>query len=245
MWRGTARTSGWRWATQALLLALSGCAHIPGFHRTLLADQKPAGQPSDLSSRYVVHCPDVLSFEIAGRPGWCGERAIASDGRVWLDADTSVRVDGLTVQDVATTAAHRLGLATERVRAEVASYNSQHVYFFGEAEGLKRAVAYRGPEPLLDVLQCRRRHRPGAAPRSVRVVRSHVADDKKPETFEVDLEAIVVRHEQQSNITVEPFDKIYIAQTRQLKLSKCLPPWMRALYNSLWDLHKQPERAAE
>jgi protein involved in polysaccharide export with SLBB domain len=227
------------------LFLLAGCSHVPGLDRALLADREPAAHRGDLSAQYVVHCPDVLSFAVDGRRAWCGDRAVGSDGRVWLDADTPVRVDGLTVPEIAAAAAEQLGLAPQSIHVRVAGYNSQRIYLFGEVKDLQQAVAYRGPETILDLLQRAGGITPGAAPRDVRVVRAHVADGKKPEVFDVDLAAIVLRHEQQSNLTVEPFDKIYIGQTRQSKLSKCLPPWLRALYEAVWDMRKQPEPAAE
>ena len=67
---------------------------------------------------------------------------------------------------------------------------------------------------------------------------------KPPEVFQVDLAAIVLKHEQKSNLTLEPFDKIYVGQTGQSKLSKSLPPWFRALYESAWDMRRTGEKAA-
>ncbi len=75
----------------------------------------------------------------------------------------------------------------------------------------------------------------------MQVVRGHVADDKAPEMFHVDLAAIVLHHDRRTNVALEPFDKIYIGQTRQSKLSECLPPWLRALYESFWDMRRPSE----
>jgi protein involved in polysaccharide export with SLBB domain len=244
MWCGPTRTIEWL-AVAGLLLVLASCEHIPGLHQALLADHDPAAHRPDPSSHYVVHCPDVLSFLIDGRPEWCGERAVGSDGRAWLGAHVGMRVDGLTVSELTAAVAHQIGVAPDKIHVLVSGYNSQQIYLFGEVQGLQQAVAYRGPETVLDLLQRAGGITPGAAPRDVRVVRAHVADGKKPEVFYVDLAAIVLRHDQQSNITVEPFDKVYIGQTRQSKLSKCLPPWLRAVYESVWDMRKRPERVPD
>src|SRR4051812_43024543 len=117
------RTTGCWSAVPPLLLALAGCGHMPGLHRALLADQDPAGHHGELSSQYVVHCPDVLAIMIDGRPGWCGDRAVGADGRVWLDSDTALRVDGLTVPEITAAAARRCRLQPERIAVRVAEYN--------------------------------------------------------------------------------------------------------------------------
>ena len=227
---GQIMTSGWRWAVPGLIFLVAGCGHIPGLDRALLADRTPAAHRTDQSSHYVVHCPDVLTFQIEGRPDWCGDRTIEADGRVWFDAGTPVRVDGLTVLEVVGIVGLNLRLPPETVQVRVAGYHSQKLYLFGEVSGLQQAVAYQGPETVLDLLQRVGGVTTGAAPRDVQIVRAHVADGKAPEVFQVDLAAIVLRHEQKSNLTLEPFDKVYIGQTGQSKLSKCMPPWFRALY---------------
>ena len=240
-------SSGWFWALPGLVFVVAGCGHIPGLDRALLADRTPASHRRDQSSHYVVHCPDVLSFQVEGRPDWSGERSVGADGRVWFDAGTPVRVDGLTVLEVAGTVGQHLRLPPESVHVLVSGYHSQQVYLFGEVAGLQQAVPYQGPETVLDLLQRIGGVTAGAAPRDVQVVRAHVADGKTPEVFQVDLAAIVLRHEQQTNLTLEPFDKIYIGQTGQSKLSKSLPPWLRALYESAWDMRRNPktEKPAE
>jgi protein involved in polysaccharide export with SLBB domain len=238
MCRGLAELAGWRRTVPGLLLAVAGCGHAAGLDRALLADRNPAAHQGDLALHYVVHFPDVLSFQVDGRRDWSGDRPMAPDGRVWFDASKSARVEGLTVPEISLAAARRLGVSPESVRVRVAGYNSQQIYLFGEVSGLQQAVAYQGPETVLELLQRVGGVTPGAAPRDVQVVRSHVADDKRPEVFQVDLAAIVLRHDQKTNIALQPFDKIYIGQTRQSKVSKCLPPWMRALYESISDMRQ-------
>jgi protein involved in polysaccharide export with SLBB domain len=221
-----------------LLALLSGCGQVPGLDRALLADRDPAAHRGDLTSHYIIHCPDVLTFEVEGRPDCAGERVVGSDGRVRLLPDVAMRVDGLTVPQVEAVASSRLNVPPERVHLTISAYNSQQVYLFGEVSGLQQAVPYRGPETVLELLQRAGGVTSGAAPRDVQVVRAHVADGKAPEVFQVDLAAIVLQHDQGSNLTLEPFDKVYIGQTRQCKLSKCLPPWLRALYEEFWDMRR-------
>ena len=77
---------------------------------------------------------------------------------------------------------------------------------------------------------------PGASPRNIQVVRGHVADGRPPEAFDVDLEAILSRDDPQTNLRLQPFDQIYVGQSRRASLEKCLPPWLRPLYEGLCGL---------
>jgi protein involved in polysaccharide export with SLBB domain len=112
----------------------------------------------------------------------------------------------------------------------VAGYNSRQIYLLGEVPGLPRSVPYRGPETVLDLLQRAGGVTPGAALDDIRVVRSHVADGRPPEVFQVDLHAILVKHDQQTNITLEPFDQVHVGERRSAQLRCCIPPWLRPLY---------------
>jgi protein involved in polysaccharide export with SLBB domain len=199
--------------------------------RALLADRNPASHRTDLMSHYVVRCPDVVSIHVDGRPACSGDRTIEPDGRVHIDEKTALRIDGMTAPEAARSVADLLRVEPMRVTVNVTEYRSQHLYVFGEANGLEQAVAYRGPETVLDLLQRVGGITTGAAPRDVQVVRSHVADGKAPEVFQVDLADIVLGREQRTNITLQPYDKVYIGQTQRCKLSKCLPPWARSMFS--------------
>jgi polysaccharide export outer membrane protein len=198
--------------------------------RALLADRNPASHRTDLVAHYILRCPDVVTIQADGRPACSGDRTIEPDGRVHLDATTALRIDGMTAPEAERSVADLLRLQPTHVSVTVAEYRSQHVYVFGEANGLEQAVAYQGPETVLDLLQRVGGITSGAAPRDVQVVRSHVADGKAPEVFQVDLAAIVLGKEQRTNITLVPYDKVYIGQTQRCKLSKCMPPWARQMF---------------
>jgi hypothetical protein len=90
-------------------------------------------------------------------------------------------------------------------------------------------VAYQGPETVLDLLQRVGGLGSGAAG-DVQIVRAHVADGGAPEVFQVDLEAILRKKDQETNVRLEPFDQVYIGQSHRCLLSSCLPPWMRPLF---------------
>jgi hypothetical protein len=111
--------------------------------------------------------------------------------------------------------------------------NSPELYLFGEAAGGERAVPYQGPETVLDLLQRVGGLASGAAVGNVQVMRSHVADGTSPELFQVDLAAIVLHGDQKTNVRLEPFDQIYIGQTKRSCLKTLVPPWLQALCERL------------
>jgi protein involved in polysaccharide export with SLBB domain len=167
---------------------------------------------------------------VAGRPAWSGPRPVGADGCVGLPDGGRLRVDGLTAPEVARSLANLLGLPPERVVVQIAEYRSQVIYVYGPVSGLEQVVAYRGPETVLDLLQRLGGLTPGAAPGDVRVLRAHVADGKPPEVFHVDLHAILIEHDQQSNVRLLPFDQVHIGRNRRSRLEPCFPVWMRPLY---------------
>jgi protein involved in polysaccharide export with SLBB domain len=127
------------------------------------------------------------------------------------------------------------------VRVRVAEFNSQQLYLFGEVTGLQRAVPYRGAETVLDLLQRVGGITPGASLGDIEVVRTHVADGKAPEVFYVDLAAIVLKHDQHSNLRLEPFDQIYVGESRRSRLTCSLPPWLRPLYKTVCGMNRPGE----
>jgi protein involved in polysaccharide export with SLBB domain len=227
----------------ALACALaSGCATTePRLEHALLADRDPSAHGGDAADRYVVHCPDQVTLEVEARPEWAGAREVGPDGRIPAPDGGRLHVDGLTTSEIARTAADRLGLPARQVRAQVVGYNSQQIYLFGEAAGGERAVSYEGPETVLDLLQRVGGVAPGAAAGDVQVVRSHVADGSSPELFQVDLQAILVRHDQKTNVRLEPFDQVYIGQSRRSSVTSCLPPWLRPLFERICGLRGKPD----
>jgi len=213
---------------------LAGCASTqPRLDQALLADHNPAAHGGDLDKFYQVHCPDVLEIQVNGDSSWTGQRTVGADGRIDLAPLGAVRVDGLTTREIVYQLAGHFHVRPTQMQVRVASYNSQKVYLIGEVVGLQRALAYQGPETVVDLLQRSGGITPGAAPKEVFVVRSHVADGKPPEVFQVDLPAIVLKKDLDSNLRLQPFDQVYIGQSRQSVLCNCLPPWSRPLYEKL------------
>src|SRR5205823_3067122 len=168
----------WASALAPLLGLLAGCGlGRPHVDQDLLARQAPAGSRESAEAGYVVRFPDVLDVRVEGRPGWSGRRRVGIDGRIGPDG---VRADGHTLPEIARLLAEKAGVPAEAVRVAVAEYNSQQLFLHGEVKGESRAVPYRGPETVLDLLQRVGGITPGAAPQDVQVVRSHVVEGKPP-----------------------------------------------------------------
>jgi polysaccharide biosynthesis/export protein len=215
-----------------VLVLLAGCATQRGeVDKQLMAEKSRRHQ--GVTESYTVACPDVLDLSVAGRPELCDRLAIEPSGRIDLGALGRLRVEGLTPPEIAHQVAVLAQVAPERVRVAVAEYRSRSIYLFGEVTGLQRAVAYQGQETVLDLLQRAGGITPGAEPDSVYVIRSHVTDGDRPEVYHVKLRAIVLRHDHRTNLRLLPFDQVYVGETSQSRLQRCLPPWLRPLFQSM------------
>jgi protein involved in polysaccharide export with SLBB domain len=182
---------------------------------------------------YLVHCPDVLALRVTNRRDLTGTRTVGPDGRIDLGPYGRLRVQGRSTAECARLIAREAGIAPARVRVQVAEYRSQQIYLFGQVNGLQRAVPYQGPETVLDLLQRTGGITKGAAPNDVFVVRSHIADNRRPEAYHIHLHDILVNQNQNTNLRLQPFDQVYIGQTRSSSLSKSIPAAFRPLYNAL------------
>jgi protein involved in polysaccharide export with SLBB domain len=230
----------------ALLLLLPvSCASQPFIDRALLAERGSAIRNEGVPEAYRCGCPDVLEFNVAGRPDLTGRREIAPNGRVDLSPVGRVRVEGLTEDEIVARAAEEAGLPPGRLRVRVADYRSQQLYLIGQVMGQQRAVPYQGPETVLDLLKRTGGITAGAAPESVFVVRSRVAEGSAPEVFHIDLQAVITGRNTQTNIRLLPSDQIFVGENRRSSLEKCLPPWLRPAYVALSGLHRAPQRPAE
>lgn len=212
---------------------LGGCAasqqHVD---KALLAERGGPGRNQGVAERYLIGCPDVVDVTVHGHPEWSGRQTVASDGRIAF-GDLRLRIEGRTVTEAALHFADELELPPERVTVRVVEYRSQHVYLVGEVAGLKRAVAYQGPETVLDLLQRTGGITSGAAVGEIYVLRAQVAEGKPPEVYHVNLRAIVEHKDDHTNLRLQPFDRIFVGETRKSCLAKCVPPWLRPLFEKL------------
>jgi protein involved in polysaccharide export with SLBB domain len=222
------------WLASMCLIVASGCALTQArLEKALLDDRSPEAHTRDLEARYLLRCPDVVEIHIDGHDEISGVRPVAADGRVRLGQGTTVRVAGHTAPEVRRALAEHFHLAEPAVKVRVAEHKSQSIYLFSDVEGAQKVVAYRGPETILELLQRLGGVSPGSAPGNIQVVRSHIADGKPPEVFHVDLTAILLRHDQHTNVRLEPFDRVYIGQNRRSRIAVCVPPVLLPVYRLL------------
>jgi protein involved in polysaccharide export with SLBB domain len=151
-----------------------------------------------------------------------------------------MRVEGLCVDEIAIELAAALNLPAAQVHVRVAEYKSQQVHLFGQVVGFQRAVAYHGPEPVTELLQRVGGITPGAATESVYVVRPGLIEGRQPEIFHVDLQAVLLRHDQRTNIALQPSDQIFVGESRPFSFEKCIPPLLRPLYESICGMRRTP-----
>jgi protein involved in polysaccharide export with SLBB domain len=118
-------------------------------------------------------------------------------------------------------------VAVEAVDVQVGQYDSQRVYLFGEVSGEQRAVAYQGPEKVTDLLRRAGGITPDSAPDAVRVVRQGLLPGAEHQVFQVNLHAILLQGDEQTNIQVMPYDQIYVPESRACRIGKCLHPLLR------------------
>jgi protein involved in polysaccharide export with SLBB domain len=212
-----------------------GCAADEAqIERALRTDHYPAAHAHDLDAHYRLHCPDTIDVQIMGRPTISGTRTIEPDGRVRLGEDLNVLVSGKSVPEATESIAGESGVSVPAVRVRVVKYNSQSIYVFGTPAKAQQVVAYCGPETVLDLLQRVGLADTGATLGDIRIVRAHVADGKPPEVFHIDLRAVLLQHDLQSNIRVEPFDRIYIEEGPGSRLACCVPPVLQPLYRAVF-----------
>jgi len=243
------RWSAWKTRTVVLLLALPMLLHAPGcakdrvsVEKNLMAQQS-AVRNEGVPERYRVGCPDAVELVVRQRPEFSGRHEIGPDGRIDLGEYGRLHIEGRTTPEIVKLVAEETGASPECVQVRVSEFRSQHVLLFGEVIGWQRSVPYRGQETVLDLLQRMGGITPGAEPRDVYVLRPHLGDNQRPEAYHVDLHAIVLKHDHQTNIRLLPFDQVYVGETRRAQIEKALPPWLRPLYQGGWNT--KPEAAAK
>lgn len=243
--------TGQRWSSWSsglplglLLGALAGCAaDRASVEKNLMANRDPTARSVGVAEHYLVRCPDLLDVRLTHKPALSGRYEVRADGRIDLGDDYGKpRVEGRTLDEIARLLAADTGAAPNTVEVRVAEFRSQYLLLFGQVIGWQRAVPYRGQETVLDLLQRVGGLTPGAEPADVYVVRPHLGVGRRPEAFHVDLRALVLRHDERTNVRLLPGDHVYVGATRQAQVEKALPPWLRPVYQALWNT--RPNRAA-
>jgi protein involved in polysaccharide export with SLBB domain len=229
-----------------IVLGLSGCMgdQQTVVKKNLMADKLAADRNAGVAENYRVGCPDVLEVAVAGRGEFSGHYVVEPDGRINLGRYGRIRVQDRTLADIDGLVADAIGVLPPQVRVRVVEYRSQHIVLIGQVIGWQRTVPYQGQETVLDLLQRVGGITPGAAPQGVYVVRAHLGEGR-PEAFHVDLDAIVMRKDESTNVRLMPSDHVYVGETRQARIEKCIPPWLRPVYQKLWDMLPGDQRPRE
>jgi protein involved in polysaccharide export with SLBB domain len=208
------------------------------------SDKGLAARTENAAEIYSVNCPDVLDVRIDAHPELSGQREIGPDGRIDLGARGRLRVEGRTIAEVALLLSQVCGAPQAGVHVQVAEYKSRQLYLIGQVAGIQHVVPYQGPETVVDLLHRVGGITPAAASDAVRVVRSHISDGNPSEVFRVDLQAILLRHDARTNIYLRPQDQVFVGETRQFSVSKCIPPWLRPMYETLCGMRRPAAKTA-
>jgi protein involved in polysaccharide export with SLBB domain len=234
-------SAGARHGLGLVLVLLVGCASgRPQFDRAQLADRARGNGPQEVTAGYRLGCPDALEVAVAGREDVGGRTIVGPDGCIDLGTLGRLRVEGLTAVEAGDHLAGLAAVSRDGVTVRVAAFNSKRIYLAGEVAGPQRAVAYRGPETVPDLLQRVGGVTPGAAPEKVLVIRSRVAEGKPPEVFHIQLRDIALNHDDSTNVRLQPFDEVYVGETRQASMACCIPSCIRPLYEALCGLRRRP-----
>jgi protein involved in polysaccharide export with SLBB domain len=227
-----------------LTCLLAGCAPFRAHVDQHLLD---ARGPTDLSAgvkeNYVLGCPDVVQVTIAGPQELNLRAPVTADGCVDLGPLGKPHVEGRSVSATTGIVAELARVKPDNVNVRVLEYNSTEVYLFGQISSRRQAVPYQGQETVLDLLQRVGGIKPGAAPDDVFVVRPHIADGTRPEVFHVDLRAIVLKHDNSTNLRLQPFDQVHVGESRQSLVEQCVPLCLLPLFQAF--CNTRPEAEAE
>lgn len=212
----------------SLIFILAGC-RCPrnAVCEALKSRPAPPSNGEAIAQGYRVGCPDILGLVVAGRTDLSGPRTVRANGCIDLGDGRGVRVEGLRPPEIEAELAALLGLERSAVEVRIDEFRSQHVYVFGQVAGQQRAVPYQGPETVVDLLHRAGGLTPGSAAAEVRVVRYAGLIQDDPEVFPVNLRAILIDGDARSNITIQPFDQIYVPETKESRVGKCVPPALR------------------
>ncbi|HEY1861990.1 MAG TPA: hypothetical protein VGG61_16630 [Gemmataceae bacterium] len=227
----------------ALALTVCGCAtNRRNLDQAMQTPRVAQSLPTAVSEPYTLGYPDVLGVTIRGQADPPSPCVIGVDGRINLGQRGRAYVEGQTLDQAVRTVADQAAVPPNRVEMHVEEYKSRQIYLLGQVASLRRSVPYQGPETVADFLRRVGGIAPGAQPREVHVIRSHIQDGRSPEVFHVDLQAIFLKHDERTNVFLQPFDQVYVGETRRSRLTKCLPKWLQPVYERLLGLKSDDEK---
>ncbi len=190
----------------------------------------PVIREQTVEEAYRIACPDIIELNVEGVPEASGRYAIDPDGRISIAALGNPRVEGQTVLGLAGFVAGELRLPVEMVKCRVIEHRSRAVFVRGQVEGGDRAVPYRGAENVVSFIRRCGGLKHGANFRDIHVVRGNLERGAKPQVFTVDLEAILLRGEPQTNVLMQPFDELFVGELARSKIGNAMPQWLRPVF---------------
>lgn len=224
----------WHGLMLALLLSQAGCLSA-GKRRE--ASTPPLPDYTIVASEvYTLACPDVVEVIFTDRPDFGQLAKIGPDGCIALGPLGNLRIEGLTAIEASSHIAERVGLPEARVLVQPVEYNSRQVFLFGPARGEQRAVDYRGPETVVDLLKRTGGLSPDAAPDQIFVVRALLGEGIPAEVLTIDLEAILEHNDHRTNVRIQPMDEIYVGEKPRSRIGKAVPTFLKPLYENLVEL---------
>jgi protein involved in polysaccharide export with SLBB domain len=230
-----------RAAVLAAAVLCSGCLSAHKKHDGPPAPPDKLIVPSEV---YTLACPDVIEVIFTDRPDLGQIVRVNPDGCVRLVHVGPVPVEGLTVADAAAQIAERVELPPHKVLVQVVEYGSRQVFLFGQVHGGTRIVDYHGPETVVDLLRRTGGLSPDAAPEEIYVVRALLGEGIPAEVLTVDLDAILRKNDQRTNIRVQPLDEIYVGEKPRSRIERAVPTFLKPLYESVVELIPRRDRAS-
>jgi polysaccharide export outer membrane protein len=195
-------------ATLAVILA-TGCAST---HEQMVAFLRSHDAPVS-TGHYTVAPPDVIAFHAPGAGEIDGVvQRVRPDGKVALRLLGEVQVAGLTTQEIAEKLKAQLSryYIEPEVVVEVAKYNSQQYFVFGEVAN-PGPKPYTGRDTLVKALAAA--HPTFLAWRSqIRVVRPDSSGGES-KVIIVDLDRMVHSGDVEQNVLLQPGDIIEVPPT--------------------------------
>lgn len=207
--------------TAMLLGGVAGCA-TEGSIRSALKSP-PIAQADETAPSYTLACPDAIDIAFVNRPQLSGRYSIEPDGSVIVGELGRIAVSGGTAADTAEKLAGVAGEPRDAVHVTVAEHRSRLLFLTGPGAESERAVPYQGAETVVDLLRRTGGLSAQAKPDEVHVIRPHVAAGRRPEVFDVDLEAILITGDATTNVTLQPYDQVYVGVTRRSALARYMP----------------------
>ncbi len=190
---------------------------------TWAAAQSAAGQTQP---SYVLQRGDEITIKVFNNPELLDTVMIRPDGMISLSLLDDVEAAGLTVPELdrRLTTGYAKFLRDPQVTVVVRTFANLKVFIGGEV-AQPGAVALRGDVTALSAILQVGGFRPSARLDSVVLLRNDGTDH--PTAQKINFKDLLSRH--QADITLRPFDVLYVPQSRIVKVDRFVDQYMRQL----------------